>query len=148
MKISGERTIPAAPSVIWDLMLEPDALRQAIAGCERLDKVSETEFDAAVTVKVGPVKARFAGRVELQDIDEPKSCVLSGQGSGGVAGFAKGTATIVLSPMEDGCMLSYEGNIDIGGKIASLGDRLFKLVVTRNVDHFFDQIVARVREAG
>lgn len=145
MKISGERTIPADPETVWALMLEPQTLRDSIPGCESLNKISDTEFEATVTIKVGPVKARFAGKVELSNMDEPRSCTLSGQGNGGVAGFAKGNATIALSSIAEGCLLTYDGNIDIGGKIAGLGDRLFRGVVEKNVSYFFDQIAARTQ---
>lgn len=148
MKISGERTIPATPEAVWALMLDPQTLREAIAGCESLEKVSDTGFEAAVTIKVGPVKAKFAGKVDLSDLDPPRACTLTGQGSGGVAGFAKGNATITLSPAAGGCLLVYDGTVDIGGKIASLGDRLFRGVVEKNVSYFFDQIAARAEAAA
>lgn len=141
MKIVGERIIPASPATVWKLMLDPQTLRDAIPGCETLEKTSDTAFDAAVTIKVGPVKAKFAGRVELSRLDEPRSCTLSGQGNGGVAGFAKGSAIITLLPAAEGCLLAYDGTIDIGGKIAGLGDRLFKGVVEKNVSYFFTHIV-------
>jgi carbon monoxide dehydrogenase subunit G len=148
MRISGERIIPASPETVWNLMLDQQTLLTAIPGCENLDRVSDTEFEAAVTIKVGPVKAKFAGKVELSELDEPKSCALSGQGNGGVAGFAKGNATITLSSVGEGCLLAYAGNIDIGGKIAGIGDRLFKGVVEKNVDYFFSQIVSAAQPAS
>ncbi len=148
MKINGERSIEAAPQVVWDTLLDPAVLKAAIPGCDMLDKTDDENFEAAVTIKVGPVKAKFTGKVTLSDLDEPVSCTIRGQGSGGVAGFAKGGARITLAGEGDGCRLTYDADVEIGGKIASLGDRLFRGVVQKNIDEFFNAIAQRVGVEG
>lgn len=146
MKLTGERLIPASPQVVWNTLLDPDVLKASIPGCELLTKKDDETFEAAVTIKVGPIKAKFAGQVSLSDLAEPSSCTISGQGSGGVAGFAKGGARISLLPDGDQCNLTYDADVAIGGKIASLGDRLFRTVVQKNIDDFFNSVAAHVRE--
>lgn len=140
MKLQGERNIPAAPHDVWRLLLEPETLKTCIPGCESLEQTGEGAYAATVVIKVGPVKARFSGTVSLSDLVAPVSCRLNGQGNGGVAGFAKGEATISLRSGEAGSILSYDASIEIGGKIAALGDRLFRSVVDNNVTAFFDNV--------
>ncbi len=143
MKLKGERFIEVPPKVVWDTLLDPAVLKASIPGCDMLEKKDDENFEAAVTIKVGPVKARFAGKVTLSDLVQPVSCTISGQGNGGVAGFAKGGARIMLANEGAGCRLTYDADVDIGGKIASLGDRLFRGVVQKNVDDFFNAVAAR-----
>jgi len=144
MKLTGERLIPITRQVVWDTLLDPAVLRASIPGCDMLEKKGDENFEAAVTIKVGPVKAKFAGKVTLSDLVQPVSCTISGQGNGGVAGFAKGGARITLADEGDGCRLTYDADVEIGGKIASLGDRLFRGVVQKNIDDFFNAVAARV----
>ena len=102
----------------------PRSSKQCIPGCEELNKNSDTEFQAVATIKVGPVKARFKGRVQLTDLDPPNGYRISGDGEGGVAGFAKGAATVKLADKDGGTLLTYNVELQIGGKLAQLGQRL------------------------
>ena len=116
---------------------DPEVLKQCIDGCQELSKDSDTQFSAKVTAKVGPVKAKFSGKVTLSDLDPPNGYKISGEGQGGVAGFAKGGATVKLT--EDGAdtVLSYSANAEVGGKLASVGSRLVEGVAKKQADDFF-----------
>ena len=118
----------------------PEALKKAIKGCETLDKISDTEFSAKVKAKIGPVSAVFNGSVTLTDIDPPNSYVISGQGKGGAAGFAKGNVKITLSEDLDKnkTNLAYSGNAQVGGKLAQVGSRLIGGVIKNTADDFFN----------
>jgi carbon monoxide dehydrogenase subunit G len=140
MILQGERIISAPPAVVWERLLAPEVLKACIPGCEALERIDGNAYSATAVIKVGPVKARFSGGVTLTDLDAPRACRLSGQGSGGVSGFAKGEANIVLEPTPEGTLLRYDAKIEIGGKIAALGDRLFRSVVNNNVDAFFNAV--------
>lgn len=142
MKLEGSRTILSTPKKVWDALLSEEVLRGCIPGCEELNRTTEDQFDAKVSIKVGPVRARFAGTVALRDLEQPRSCRIEGEGNGGIAGFARGSATITLSETKAGTELVYIADIKIGGKIASLGDRMFRGVAERNVTSFFDAFEA------
>lgn len=137
MDLSGEYKIPARRERVWRALNDPDILRQCIAGCENLEKISDTEFTAKVIAKVGPVKATFSGKVVLSDIDAPNGYTISGEGQGGVAGFAKGSAQVKLAEDGDGTILTYEAKADVGGKLASVGSRLVAGVAKKTADDFF-----------
>ncbi|MEM9683485.1 MAG: carbon monoxide dehydrogenase subunit G, partial [Pseudomonadota bacterium] len=124
MDMTGEYRIPAPREAVWKALNDPDVLKQCIPGCEEIDKKSDTEFAAKVTAKVGPVKAKFGGEVQLSDLDPPNGYTISGEGTGGAAGFAKGGAKVALA--EDGAetVLSYTVNATVGGKLAQIGSRL------------------------
>src|SRR2546421_5316632 len=119
MVMDGEVQLPAAREVVWAKLNDPEVLKACIPGCESLEKLSETEFQAVATTKIGPVKARFKGKVRLSDLDPPNGYRISGEGDGGVAGFAKGGATVTLKPAEGGgTILTYTVEAQIGGKLA------------------------------
>lgn len=125
MELVGTQTIAAPRQKVWAALFDPEVLKQCIPGCELIEAVGENELTAKVTLRIGPVKASFAGRVTLTDLVPPESCTLSGEGQGGVAGFAKGSAKVRLT--EEGpetTLLTYEVKADVGGKIAQLGGRL------------------------
>ena len=124
MDMSGEYLIPAPREAVWRALNDTDILRQCIPGCDEIEKISETSFSAKVTAKVGPVKAKFAGKVELSDIDPPNGYTISGEGSGGAAGFAKGGAKVALEEADEGTRLSYTVDAMVGGKLAQIGSRL------------------------
>ena len=137
MDLTGEYRIPAARQDVWEALNDPEILKQCIDGCQELSKDSDTQFSAKVTAKVGPVKAKFSGKVTLSDLDPPNGYKISGEGQGGVAGFAKGGATVKLT--EDGAdtVLSYSANAEVGGKLASVGSRLVEGVAKKQADDFF-----------
>jgi len=144
MDLSGEYRIPADRETVWRALNDPDVLRSSIPGCDELDKVSDTEFAAKVTAKVGPVKAKFTGKVTLTDLDPPKGYRISGEGQGGAAGFAKGGATVTLE--EDGAdtVLKYEANAQVGGKLAQIGSRLIAGTAKKMADDFFGSFAETV----
>lgn len=144
MEMTGERRIPAPRQKVWDALNDPEILKQCIAGCESLDKTSDTEFSARVTSKVGPVTAKFTGKVQLSDVDAPNGYTISGEGQGGVAGFAKGGAKVQLADDGVGTLLTYEANGTVGGKLAQIGSRLIDSTARKMADDFFDKFAEAV----
>ena len=146
MKLADTREIKADPKVVWDAILNPDVLKECIPGCESLTGSVADGYEAVVKQKVGPVSATFAGLVQLSDIVEGKSLRISGEGKGGVAGFAKGGATVSFEPMEGGTRLTYEAEANVGGKIAQLGSRIIDSFAKKLADEFFTRFQAAVEE--
>jgi uncharacterized protein len=144
MDMTGEFRIPAPREAVWKALNDPAVLKQSIPGCEELEKVSDTEFAAKVTAKVGPVKARFAGRVTLSDLDPPNGYKINGEGQGGAAGFAKGGAEVRLEPDGDATLLKYTVHAAIGGKLAQIGARLIDGAARKMADDFFSAFAAVV----
>jgi hypothetical protein len=142
MEMTGEFRIPAPRQRVWEGLNDPEILKSAIPGCQTLEKVSDTEFSGKVVAAVGPVKATFAGKVIISDLDPPQSYTISGEGSGGVAGFAKGSAKVNLA--EDGAatVLSYAVQAHVGGKLAQIGSRLIDSVARKMAEQFFGRFVA------
>ena len=137
MDLTGEYRIPATREKVWEALNDPEILKQCIDGCQELNKDSDTEFSAKVTAKVGPVKAKFAGKVVLSELDPPNGYTISGEGQGGVAGFAKGGADVKLADDGGETVLSYEAKAEVGGKLASVGSRLVEGVAKKQADDFF-----------
>lgn len=137
MDLSDERLIDAPPEVVWAAILNPEVLKACIPGCESMTGTPEEGFEAVVTQKVGPVKARFTGQVTLSDIVEGQGCTITGEGKGGPAGFAKGGARITLLPEGSGTRLTYQVEAKVGGKIAQLGSRLIDGFARKMADDFF-----------
>ena len=137
MDFTGEYKIPASRDKVWEALNDPEVLRQCIDGCEELIKDSNTQFSAKVTAKVGPVKAKFIGKVTLSDINPPNGYTISGEGQGGVAGFAKGGASVNLNSAESETILTYQAKAEVGGKLASIGSRLVEGVAKKTADDFF-----------
>jgi carbon monoxide dehydrogenase subunit G len=122
---------------VWARLNDAETLKVSIPGCESLEKLSDTELQAVAKIKIGPVSARFKGKVNLTDIDAPNSYRISGQGDGGIAGFAKGGANVRLADADGGTRLSYDVDAQIGGKIAQLGGRLIDSTAKKLADEFF-----------
>ncbi|MCR9177347.1 MAG: carbon monoxide dehydrogenase subunit G [Alphaproteobacteria bacterium] len=154
MEMSGQHTIPAPRETVWEALNDPEVLKQCIPGCEEVNKTSDTSFDAKVSVKVGPVKAKFGGAVTLSDIDPPKGYTISGEGKGGAAGFAKGGAKVSLEEADGGAAtdLSYEVSASVGGKLAQIGARLIDSTAKKYANDFFTRFselaAARANESG
>jgi carbon monoxide dehydrogenase subunit G len=144
MTMNGEFQLAAAPEVVWEKLNDAEILKASIPGCEQLDKLSDTEMQAVATVKIGPVKARFKGKVHLTDLNPPHSYKISGEGEGGVAGFAKGGAVVALEPKDGGTLLKYNVEAQIGGKLAQLGQRLVNGAAKKVADDFFKNFAAQV----
>ena len=146
MTMSGEVQLPATREAVWTKLNDPVVLKGCVPGCEQLDKVSDTEFQAIASIKVGPVKARWKGNVRLSDLDPPNGYKISGEGEGGVAGFAKGGATVALAEKDGGTLLSYNVEAQIGGKLAQLGQRLINSAAKKTADDFFANFAKAVKE--
>jgi uncharacterized protein len=144
MIMTGEVQLPASREVVWAKLNNPEVLKSCIPGCEQLDMLSESEFQAIATVKVGPVKARWKGKVRLSDLDPPNSYRISGEGEGGAAGFAKGGAKVSLTDKDGGTLLSYNVEAQIGGKLAQLGQRLINSAAKKTADDFFSKFATAV----
>lgn len=144
MEISGEYPINAPRAAVWAALNDPDILKSAIAGCEELVREGEG-FKATVVAKVGPVKAKFGGRITLSDIDPPNGYTITGEGQGGAAGFAKGSAKVALTDDgSGGTVLKYSAGAQIGGKLAQIGSRLIEGTARKMADDFFSAFAAAV----
>ncbi|WP_333713596.1 CoxG family protein [Yoonia sp.] len=139
MELSGARTIAADVDTVWAHLNNAETLKTCIPGCEELTGSPEEGFAAVVTQKVGPVKATFKGEVQLSNVVPGQSYTITGEGKGGVAGFAKGGADVVLTPVEGGTELTYEVEAKIGGKLAQLGSRVIGGFARKMADQFFDR---------
>jgi uncharacterized protein len=141
MEMHGELRIPAPRRQVWEKLNDPETLKTCIPGCESIEKLSDTEFTAKVVARVGPVKARFAGKVTLTDLDPPSSYTITGEGQGGVAGFAKGSAKVALDDAGDETVLRYGVQAQVGGKLAQIGSRLIDSTSRKFADDFFNRFV-------
>ncbi len=147
MLIEGEERIEAPIARVWDALNDPEVLQACIPGCESLEKSSDTTLAAVVTLKIGPIKAKFNGEVELKNLNPPHAYTIEGEGKGGVAGFAKGGADVTLSEENPQVtILRYEARADVGGKIAQLGSRLITSTSKKLAGQFFSSFNARVSE--
>lgn len=148
MTMQGEVKLPADRQTVWNKLNDPEVLKQCIPGCQELEKTGDNGFRAVAKIKVGPVSATFKGNVELSDLDPPNGYRISGQGEGGIAGFAKGGANVRLADNpEGGTILTYDVEANVGGKLAQLGGRLIDGVAKKNADSFFAKF-AEVVKAG
>ena len=146
MTMKGEVELPANRDVVWAKLNDPEVLKTCIPGCQSLDKLSENEMQAVAKVKVGPISANFKGKVTLGDIDPPNGYRISGEGEGGIAGFAKGGAVVALEAAGPGTKLTYDVEAQVGGKIAQLGSRIVDGVAKKMADQFFTNFAAAVGE--
>jgi carbon monoxide dehydrogenase subunit G len=149
MTMTGEVTLPADRQTVWNKLNDADTLKACIPGCQSLEKAGDSGFTAVAKIKVGPVSATFKGNVELTDLDPPNSYRISGQGEGGVAGFAKGGARVRLADAPGGgTILSYDVEANIGGKLAQLGGRLIDGVSKKMADQFFASFASAVTDGA
>ena len=146
MKLSGENRIMASREEVWRALNDPEILKQCIPGCDNLEKNGDNQFKATVTTKIGPVQAKFNGQVQLSDLDPPNGYTISGSGTGGVAGNAKGAAKVRLEPDGRGTRLVYDVDAQVTGKLAQLGSRLIDSTAKMLAGQFFnkfEQIVGK-----
>jgi uncharacterized protein len=144
MTMNGEVQLNATREAVWAKLNDPEVLKVCIPGCEQLDKNSDTEFQAVAVTKIGPVKAKWKGKVHLTDLDPPNGYKISGEGEGGIAGFAKGGAVVALAEKDGGTLLTYNVEAQIGGKLAQLGQRLIAGAAKKMADDFFAKFAAAV----
>ncbi len=137
MQMSGEYRIEAPREAVWAALNDPEILKQAVPGCEEIEKVSDTELAAKVKIKVGPVSAKFSGAVTLSDLDPPRGYTISGEGKGGPAGFAKGGAKVRLEADGAATILYYDVEARVGGKLALIGSRLIDATAKKMANDFF-----------
>jgi carbon monoxide dehydrogenase subunit G len=145
MKMTGEVMLPADRQTVWTKLNDPEVLKACIPGCQSIERTGENGFAATAKIKVGPVSATFKGSLTLSDLDPPNSYKISGQGEGGVAGFAKGGAAVKLSDVAGGATnLTYDVEANVGGKLAQLGSRLIDGVAKKMADQFFRRFAEAV----
>ena len=144
MTMTGEQQLPASRATVWAKLIDADVLKTCIPGCEEFNRLSDNEFQAVAVTKIGPVKARFKGKVTLSELDPPNGYRIFGEGDGGVAGFAKGGATVALTDKEGGTLLTYNVEAQIGGKLAQLGQRLINGAAKKFADDFFQKFATAV----
>ncbi len=137
MELNGEYRIPVSRGLVWQALNDVDVLQSCIPGCESVDKISDTNFKANVTAKVGPVKSKFVGDVTLSDLNPPESYRISGKGQGGAAGFAQGDALVSLAEDDGGTILSYKVDATVGGKLAQIGQRFIDATAKKMSEEFF-----------
>lgn len=144
MDVDGEERIAAPREVVWQALNDPEILRQCVPGCQSLEKLSPTELVTTVRIKIGPVAASFNGEITLSNINAPESYTISGEGKGGIAGFGKGAADVVL--LEDGAetILRYQAKAQVGGKLAQMGSRLIDSTSRKLAQQFFADFNAAV----
>jgi uncharacterized protein len=148
LTMTGEVDLPAPRETVWAKLNDPAVLQACIPGCQSLARASDNELEAVAKVKIGPVSATFKGKVLLSDIDPPNGYRISGEGTGGIAGFAKGGANVRLAAIEGGTRMTYDVEAQVGGKIAQLGARLVDGVAKRLADQFFASFAAEVAKGA
>ncbi len=149
MEMTSTRIVNAPPDTVWTALNDPAVLKDAIPGCESLERTTDTEWRVVVAAKVGPVSARFNGRIELADLNPPTAYTLKFEGQGGAAGFANGEAKVSLAPSgSDATALTYTAKAQVGGKIAQLGSRLIDGAAAKMADDFFARFAERVAPAA
>lgn len=145
MEMTGEQLIPLPQHAVWEALNDPEVLRQCIPGCQSVERISDTEYTMAMVAAVGPVKAKFTGRLTIVDPVPPDSYSLAFEGSGGVAGFGKGTAHVELTQeSDDVTRLAYRASATVGGKLAQIGSRLIDGVARKMADGFFESFTAAI----
>jgi len=144
MDMTGEFRIPASRETVWEALNDPEVLKASIPGCQELDKVGDDQMTAKVKTKVGPVSATFSGKVTLSDINPPAGYKISGEGQGGVAGFAKGGAEVTLNEDGSETVLKYTATAQVGGKLAQIGSRLIDSTAKKMANEFFTNFVEQI----
>jgi hypothetical protein len=144
MEMNGEQLIPASQAETWKALNDPEFLKECVPGCETIDRVAENEYAVAMTARVGPVSAKFKGKLLISDLKPPHSYAIAFEGQGGVAGFAKGSAQVALAPEGDATRLSYSAKANVGGKLAQIGSRLVDAAANKVANDFFSAFNERM----
>lgn len=137
MDMQASRQLGVTQQQAWDALNDPEVLKVCIPGCDRIESTGPLQFSVGVALKIGPVSAKFAGKIQLSDMNPPSSYTLTFDGQGGVAGFGKGTAKVDLAPNAAGCLLNYTVHAQVGGKVAQLGQRLVDGAAKSMSEDFF-----------
>jgi carbon monoxide dehydrogenase subunit G len=155
LEIKGEYQIGSSREQVWAALIDPEILRESIPGCESLEQISDNEFTAKVTAAIGPVRAKFNTNLTLENMQPPESYTLVGSGKGGAAGFGRGTANVILAPIDSGTLLTYTADFKVGGKLAQVGSRLVLSATRKMADDFFgnfsrklDPLAQRIETEG
>jgi carbon monoxide dehydrogenase subunit G len=143
VEMTGQQLVPLPQQETWEALNDPAVLKECVPGCESLEQVSDTQYQLTMTARIGPVSAKFKGLMTLQDVEAPRAYTMVFEGQGGVAGFAKGQASVTLASEAEGTRLSYAVKATVGGKIAQLGARLIDGVARKLADDFFKCFNAR-----
>lgn len=148
MEMQGSRHLAVSQQQAWEALNDPEVLKLCVPGCDKFEATGENQYAVGVAVRIGPVAARFNGRIALADVQPPNSYTLSFDGQGGAAGFGKGSAKVNLAPPAEGggCELSYKAQAQVGGKIAQVGQRLIDGVARSMADDFFQRFDAQMQE--
>ena len=137
MQVKGEYRIASSREAVWEALNDPEMLKKCIPGCQSLEKESDTALNAMVVAAIGPVRAKFATRLSLEDLNPPQSYRLVGESKAGAAGFGRGSAEVVLTEQDGGTLLAYDADFKVGGKLAQVGSRLVLGAVRKTADDFF-----------
>ena len=144
MEMSGEQLIPASQAATWAALNDPEILKACVPGCESIEPTAENEYVVLMTARIGPVSAKFKGKLALSDLDPPNSYSLAFEGQGGVAGFGKGGAKVQLLPEGGNTKLTYQVKANVGGKLAQIGSRLVDAAAKKLSEEFFNAFTAKV----
>ncbi|MDQ8031433.1 MAG: SRPBCC domain-containing protein [Bordetella sp.] len=137
MEINGSQSIGAPRPQVWDALNDPVVLKACLPGCESVERVSTEEFRVIMAAAIGPLRARFSGKLQMTESKPPESCLMTFEGQGGVVGFGKGSSSVSLVETADGTTLNYVANAQVGGKLAQVGSRLIDNVARKMADDFF-----------
>ena len=146
MEMTGEQLIPASQQETWEALNDPEVLKACVPGCESIDRLSDTEYQVLMVARIGPVSAKFKGKLVLSELDPPQSYSIAFEGQGGAAGFAKGGARVRLAPEGASTRLSYDVKASVGGKLAQIGSRLVDAAARKVADDFFRNFNQKVGE--
>jgi carbon monoxide dehydrogenase subunit G len=145
MEMQGSRTLGVTQQQAWDALNDPEVLKTCIPGCDKVEATGPNQYAVGMAVKIGPVAARFNGKITMTDVVAPESYTLNFDGQGGAAGFGKGTSRVKLTPLAEGCELAYSVTAQVGGKIAQVGQRLIDGVARSMADDFFKRFDAEMQ---
>lgn len=143
MEMTGQQLVPLSQQATWDALNDPEVLKDCIPGCESMERKGENEYEVVLVARVGPVSAKFKGKMTVTEADPPRAYTLTFEGQGGAAGFAKGQASVALTPQDGGTLLAYTAKANIGGKLAQVGSRLVDGVAKKLAGEFFEEFSER-----